>query len=32
VRSDDQKPATFTQSARRAQIVTCAIEVIEEIG
>ena len=32
MRSDLQKPATFTQSARRAQIVAAAIEVIAEIG
>ncbi|MGB8405466.1 MAG: TetR/AcrR family transcriptional regulator [Mycobacterium sp.] len=32
MRSDGQKPATFTQSARRTQIVTAAIEVIAEIG
>jgi AcrR family transcriptional regulator len=32
VRSDAKKPATFTQSARRAQIVAAAIDVIAEIG
>lgn len=32
MRSDARKPATFTQSARRAQIVAAAIEVIAEIG
>ncbi|MDR3659519.1 MAG: helix-turn-helix domain containing protein [Mycobacterium sp.] len=32
MRSDPGKPATFTQSARRAQIVSAAIEVIAEIG
>ncbi|MGH3644562.1 MAG: TetR/AcrR family transcriptional regulator [Mycobacterium sp.] len=32
MRSGRKKPATFTQSARRAQIVACAIEVIAEIG
>jgi AcrR family transcriptional regulator len=32
MRSGDAKPSTFTRSARRAQIVTCAIEVIAEIG
>ena len=32
MRSDSKGPATFTQSARRAQIVAAAIEVIAEIG
>ncbi|GAB1816717.1 TetR/AcrR family transcriptional regulator [Mycobacterium sp. MUNTM1] len=32
MRSDPKKPATFTQSARRAQIVAAAIDVIAEIG
>jgi AcrR family transcriptional regulator len=32
VRSTTTKPATFTQSARRAQIVAAAIDVIAEIG
>lgn len=32
MRSDPTKPATFTQSARRAQIVAAAIDVIAEIG
>jgi AcrR family transcriptional regulator len=32
MRSESGKPATFIQSARRAQIVGCAIEVIAEIG
>jgi AcrR family transcriptional regulator len=32
VRSDDERSPTFTQSARRAQIVGCAIEVIAEVG
>jgi AcrR family transcriptional regulator len=32
VRSETTKPATFTQSARRAQIVAAAIDVIAEIG
>jgi AcrR family transcriptional regulator len=32
VRSVGKKPSTFTQSARRAQIVACAIEVIAEVG
>jgi AcrR family transcriptional regulator len=32
VRSEDERPPTFTQSARRAQIVDCAIEVIAEVG
>ena len=32
MRSDVHKPATFTQSARRAQIVVSAIEVIAEVG
>ena len=32
MRSDLKRPATFTQSARRAQIVAAAIEVIAEIG
>ena len=32
MRSDQKKPTTFTQSARRAQIVACAIDVIAEIG
>lgn len=32
MRSDAAKPPTFTQAARRAQIVTCAIEVIAEVG
>jgi AcrR family transcriptional regulator len=32
VRSVDDRPATFTQAARRAQIVECAIEVIAEVG
>jgi AcrR family transcriptional regulator len=32
VRSEKEKPPTFTQSARRAQIVAAAIEVIAELG
>ncbi len=32
MRSETTKPATFTQSARRAQIVAAAIDVIAEIG
>lgn len=32
MRSVDDRPATFTQAARRAQIVECAIEVIAEVG
>lgn len=32
MRSEAAKPLTFTQAARRAQIVTCAIEVIAEVG
>lgn len=32
MRSITQKPLTFTQSARRAQIVESAIEVIAEVG
>jgi AcrR family transcriptional regulator len=32
MRSGGDKAATFIQSARRAQIVACAIEVIAEIG
>ncbi|OHU99780.1 TetR/AcrR family transcriptional regulator [Mycobacterium talmoniae] len=32
MRSERGEPATFTQSARRAQMVACAIEVIAEVG
>jgi AcrR family transcriptional regulator len=32
MRSIDERPPTFTRSARRAQIVECAIEVIAEVG
>lgn len=32
MRSDPKGPATFVQSARRAQIIAAAIEVIAEIG
>lgn len=32
MRSDVSRPLTFTQSARRAQIVAAAIEVIAELG
>jgi AcrR family transcriptional regulator len=32
MRSVDDRPATFTQAARRAQIVECAIDVIAEVG
>ncbi|MBI3224570.1 MAG: TetR family transcriptional regulator [Mycolicibacterium cosmeticum] len=32
MRSEDVKPLTFIQAARRAQIVTSAIEVVAEIG
>ncbi|MGJ6125740.1 TetR/AcrR family transcriptional regulator [Mycolicibacterium sp. Y3] len=32
MRSDDAKPLTFIQSARRAQIISSAIEVVAEIG
>lgn len=32
MRSHEVKPTTFTQTARRTQIVACAIEVIAEIG
>lgn len=32
MRSSQEKPPTFTQSARRAQIVSCAIEVVSEVG
>ena len=32
MRSDDAKPLTFIQAARRAQIVSSAIEVVAEIG
>lgn len=32
MRSGNAKPPTFTQAARRSQIVECAIEVIAEVG
>jgi AcrR family transcriptional regulator len=32
VRSIKGRPATFTQAARRAQVIECAIEVIAEVG
>lgn len=32
MRSKDERPESFTRTARKAQIVACAIEVIAEVG
>jgi AcrR family transcriptional regulator len=32
MRSKEERPETFTRTARKAQIVACAIEVIAEVG